>query len=205
MTSCAVLVTLAVLVWPKAQAWLGDRPGGMSGPTAAKAGEVGAVRRGTVSDRGADPPFVAARAVSPDEVAVVMDLIAAACRSGRGVDRALSLVAEVSIDPVRADLARVSAALAWGVDSATAWAQAGPRWQSVARTLGLATRAGVAPADALTRAAEDLRGEQAQALEVATARLGVVMVVPLGLAFLPAFVLLTVVPVVIALARQLVR
>ncbi|MEI2732973.1 MAG: type II secretion system F family protein [Dermatophilaceae bacterium] len=205
MTACALLVTLAVLFWPTAATRLGELRGDVPGPASGEAGEVGASRLGARGVRGAGRSSAAPRTVAPDEIAVVMDLIAAACRSGRGVDRALRLVGEVSTDPVRADLARVTAALAWGVDAATAWAQAGPKWQSVARTLGLAARAGVAPADALTRAADDLRAEQAQALDVAAARLGVVMVVPLGLAFLPAFVLLTVVPVVIALARQLVR
>jgi len=37
---------------------------------------------------------------------------------------------------------------------------------------------------------------------VATATLGIRIVLPLGLAFLPAFVLTTVVPVVLALANQ---
>jgi pilus assembly protein TadC len=40
-------------------------------------------------------------------------------------------------------------------------------------------------------------------VEVAAARLGVRLVVPLGLAYLPAFVLTTVVPVVLALTRSL--
>ena len=41
-----------------------------------------------------------------------------------------------------------------------------------------------------------------QRLEVATATLGVRIVLPLGLLFLPAFLLTTVVPIVLALARQ---
>jgi pilus assembly protein TadC len=66
----------------------------------------------------------------------------------------------------------------------------------------MAATAGVPPADVLARAAEEVRRAEQQRLEVATATLGVRIVLPLGLVFLPAFVLTTVVPIVLALAHQ---
>ena len=66
----------------------------------------------------------------------------------------------------------------------------------------MAATAGVPPAGVLIRAAEEVRRAEQQRLEVATATLGVRIVLPLGLVFLPAFVLTTVVPIVIALAKQ---
>jgi len=60
----------------------------------------------------------------------------------------------------------------------------------------------VPPGDALAGAADEVRRREQQRLEVATATLGVRLVLPLGLIFLPAFILTTVVPVVLALARQ---
>jgi pilus assembly protein TadC len=62
----------------------------------------------------------------------------------------------------------------------------------------------VPPAGLLRDAAADLRRDALAQVEVATARLSVRLVLPLGLAFLPAFVLTTVVPVVLALADGLV-
>ena len=56
---------------------------------------------------------------------------------------------------------------------------------------------------ALVDAAADLRREAVADVEVRAARLGVRLVLPLGLAYLPAFVLITVVPVVLALTRDL--
>jgi len=67
----------------------------------------------------------------------------------------------------------------------------------------MAATAGVSPADVLARAAGEVRRAGRQCLDVATATLGVRIVLPLGLVFLPAFVLTTVVPIVLALAHQM--
>jgi pilus assembly protein TadC len=55
----------------------------------------------------------------------------------------------------------------------------------------------------LVSAAVELRRSEQQRLQVATATLGIRIVLPLGLVFLPAFILTTVMPIVIALSRQL--
>ena len=68
--------------------------------------------------------------------------------------------------------------------------------------LRLAREAGVAPSSLLLSGSEDLRSSRLAEIDVAAARLGVRLVVPLGVAFLPAFVLTTIIPVVLALARQ---
>jgi hypothetical protein len=83
-----------------------------------------------------------------------------------------------------------------------AWAEADPRWARTALALRLAREAGVAPSSLLLTGADDLRSNRLAALDVAAARLGVRLVIPLGVAFLPAFVLTTIVPVVLALAGQ---
>ncbi len=74
---------------------------------------------------------------------------------------------------------------------------------AVARAFELAERTGASAAELMRRAAADERAARRAAVAVAANRLGVRLVVPLGLAVLPAFVLLGVVPVVIGLAQQL--
>ncbi|MGB3859956.1 MAG: pilus assembly protein, partial [Ornithinimicrobium sp.] len=69
----------------------------------------------------------------------------------------------------------------------------------------LAARGGVPPSELLSAAASDLRRDAVARVELQTAQLAVRLVLPLGLAFLPAFVLTTVVPVVIALATSVLR
>jgi len=135
-------------------------------------------------------------------VAGVIDLLALTLRGGAGLVEAMEAVAARVGGPLGLHLQTVAAAGRWGVDDATAWASVPPAWQPAARALRMATTAGVPPADLLVRAAEEVRRAEQQRLEVATATLGVRIVLPLGLVFLPAFVLTTVVPIVLALARQ---
>jgi pilus assembly protein TadC len=135
-------------------------------------------------------------------VAATADLIALLLRTGRDVLGALEQVARGSPSTVAEVLDQVAAALRWGVPPDTAWSVGGPTWRRVGAVLRLADEAGAAPSALLRQAANDVRSDQATRAELAAAKLGVTVVLPLGLAFLPAFVLLTVVPVVIALAAQ---
>jgi pilus assembly protein TadC len=135
-------------------------------------------------------------------VANAVDLLALALRGGAGLTEAIEAVAARMGGAVGHQLRTVAAALRWGVDDAAAWSGVPQAWQPAARALRMASRVGVAPADLLQSAAEDMRRAEQQRLEVAAARLGVHVVLPLGLAFLPAFALTTVVPVVLALTHQ---
>ena len=196
MPVVAVLAAVAaVWCWPAGRAltdtWSSDR---------ADADPSVADRRGWSA--GMSPPAKRGLVRSPD-VAVAMDLLALVAASGRGVLEAMDRVAVVSPSHVHADLATVVAAQGWGVDAREAWRLVGPVWEPAATALALASTAGLAPSGILVRAAADIRFAHAEALDLAAARLGVRLVLPLGLAFLPAFVLLTVVPLVVALATQL--
>jgi len=141
----------------------------------------------------------------PNDLTVpdVLDLLALALDSGASTGRALRAVSDRLPGSVGAELRSVAAALEWGLPDDAAWSAAPPRWEPAGRALRLAARAGVPPAGLLRHAAEDARRERLSRVEVATARLGVRLVLPLGLAFLPAFVLTTVLPVVLALAGSL--
>jgi pilus assembly protein TadC len=136
------------------------------------------------------------------EVAGVIDLLALTLRGGVGLVEAMEAVATRVGGTLGMHLRRVAAARRWGVDDATAWASIPDAWQPAARALRMAATAGVPPADLLDRAAEEVRQAEQQRLEVATATLGIRIVLPLGLVFLPAFVLTSVVPIVLALAHQ---
>lgn len=144
----------------------------------------------------------AAREVPAVEVADAVDLLALALHGGAGLVEAIEAVASRLDGPLGAHLHTVAAAERWGVGTVAAWASVPSAWQPAARALRMAATAGIAPADLLARAADDIRDAEEQRLDVATARLGVRVVLPLGLLFLPAFVLTTVVPIVLALAAQ---
>jgi pilus assembly protein TadC len=143
-----------------------------------------------------------ARPPTSDEVASSMVLLAVALQSGCGVVEAIEQVADVAPPASGIQLSVVAAAWRWGVPEDEAWSEVDRRWSRTAMALRLAREAGVPASSLLLSGATDLRDARLAAIDVAAARLGVRLVVPLGVAFLPAFVLTTIVPVVLALARQ---
>jgi pilus assembly protein TadC len=129
------------------------------------------------------------------------DLLAAALRAGAPVDRAAAAVADALGGPLGERLDRTARSLRLGAGPSEAWAHlAGV--PGAGRLIAAAIRSsasGGALAGALTRLADDLRADRSVAAEAAAQRAGVLIVLPLGLCFLPAFLLAGLVPVVVAL------
>jgi tight adherence protein B len=103
---------------------------------------------------------------------------------------------------------RVAAQLdAWrlGVPADRAWQGVDPELEPLARSLVMAERTGASAAVVLSAAAADARAGRRRRAVIAARRLGVLLVLPLGLTTLPAFVLVGVVPVVLGLAGQLLE
>jgi Flp pilus assembly protein TadB len=145
-------------------------------------------------------------AVTPalGDVADALVLLALALRAGLGLAEALHEVHVGSRGRVRRDLASVVAALQWGKPAAEAWAFASPVWRQVAQAWEVAVQTGSAPADQVELVAQRLRDAQERDREQRAARAGVLLVLPLGFGFLPAFVCTSVVPVVLAVASGVV-
>lgn len=137
-----------------------------------------------------------------DDLAAVLDLMALALDSGCAVTDALEAVADQVDQPLAGQLRQVVAARRWGVTGIDAWKGLPPAWGPAAQALTLAQLAGAPPADTVRRAAADLRRDRAAELDKAAARLPVLLVIPLGTVFMPAFVLIAVIPLVVALATQ---
>ncbi|QGN45808.1 secretion system protein [Micromonospora sp. WMMC415] len=135
-----------------------------------------------------------------EDLPLAADLLASAMRAGAPVDRSVLAVAEAFESPLGERLARVGRLLRLGADPAEAWASLEPvpgAERLIAAALRSAT-SGAALAGALTRLADDLRADRATAAEAAARRAGVLIVLPLGLCFLPAFILAGLVPVIVA-------
>jgi Flp pilus assembly protein TadB len=107
-------------------------------------------------------------------------------------------------DPLADDLRAAVRATRLGVPPRVAWAPLlvpgnPPPVRALARAVVRSTDTGSAPAAILRTVADDARAAARSAADVAARRAGVVAVLPLGLCFLPAFVLLGVVPLVVSL------
>lgn len=155
------------------------------------------VTRGARAPRGAS---AAAHAGLP----LVLDLIAAVLRSGRPLPDALALAAPAGEGEVAAALTRVAALTRLGADPAQAWA-AVPRDGPLAEVVPVAVRSassGVRLAGAFERLAEELRAARATAASARAQRAGVAAVGPLAACFLPSFVCLGIIPVVVEVAQQ---
>jgi len=141
--------------------------------------------------RGPDPAVA-------EDVAVVTELLAGCLAAGLSMADALDAAA-VAGDPVTMRVCQQTAtALRRGELAAEAWQS----WQHdawlapIGRTAQRSTQTGAAAADELQRAAARLRARQRARLQQRVHRASVWVVVPLGLCFLPAFVLVAVVPLV---------
>ncbi len=130
-----------------------------------------------------------------------MDLVACGLRSGLSVVDSLQCAAAVGGDP-SGYVAAVVARLRIGLPAQLAWERTPPPLVPLARALVLAELSGAPGAAVVARAATDARALARERLEQSAARLGVRLVLPLGLAVLPGFVLLAVVPIVLGLASS---
>ena len=146
---------------------------------------------------------VARPSASPEQVAPTLALIALAYRSGLPTWEVLEAVSDGVPEGPANDLRQVATALRWGADDAEAWGSVGPAWAPAARAVAVAHLAGVPPGPLLLAASDDAREAELERIDIAAARVGVRLVAPLGLVLLPAFCLTTVVPLVIALAGEL--
>lgn len=136
------------------------------------------------------------RGATAHEVADALTLLALTLRGGCGPVEALEAVAGRVDGAVRDQLCIVAAAHRWGVEPAAAWAMVPGVWRPAAVAWQAALTAGASPAELVLRAAEAVRDDEDARVEAAVSRAGVLLVLPLGLAFLPGFVATTVVPVV---------
>ena len=169
--SLAVVALLATAAWPVA---------------------VRIGRRRTVDRR-----LAARSAAAP----AVLDLLGAALRAGLNPHKAVLRVAERAPDVLNTDLGLAAAVLRLGGTPAAALREAADRsgldeLRAAAAALEAAERWGAPPAEALAARAEALRTRARLQAEAAAGQAAVRLAFPLVLCFLPAFILLTVVPTV---------
>ena len=146
-----------------------------------------------------------AAATDPFDEAGAWDQLAACLRAGLPLDRAVRAVAPSLAPAAASALVRVADLVALGADPDTAWepALADPSTARLARAARRSARSGAAVADVAETAAADVRAEAGDAVATRAERAGVLVTGPLGLCFLPAFLALGIVPVVIGLAGPL--
>lgn len=145
--------------------------------------------------------------VDPLREAAGWDVLAACLRAGLSVPAAVRIAAGELVGQPAITLRRVAELLAVGADPVDAWepALADTSVAELARAARRTARSGAALARAATTLAENLRTTAEQRGEARCQRVEVLISGPLGLCFLPAFLFLGVVPVVMGLASTLIN
>lgn len=131
-----------------------------------------------------------------------VDLMAACLAAGASPGEAAGAVGRSLGGPLGTALIRAQAELRFGADPAQCWQRLGrlPAAREMGRCLARASMTGAAPVAEMSRLAADHRARRARAALGRARRAAVLATAPLGLCFLPAFLLVGVAPVVIGLA-----
>jgi pilus assembly protein TadC len=136
---------------------------------------------------------------------LLVDLVAACLASGAALDAALEVSARAVDPPASTLVLDAVRRTRLGADPAHAWAalREDPALGGLARAVLRSGESGAALADLLPRAAAEARARHRVHVEARIRTASVRLTAPLALAFLPAFVLLGVVPVVASWAGAL--
>lgn len=177
----------------------------IGGPLGVLVGVLVAVFTWIVLGRAESPQARRRRERLTADLPAAVDLLAAALRSGTPVDLAVLHVAEALGGPVAEEFGGLHHQLTFGVDPAAVWAglaghlELGP----MGRTLGRAHETGASVAAAMAQLAEELRARSGADAEARAKSVAVKAAAPLGVCFLPAFVLLGVVPLIAGLVSSM--
>jgi len=144
-------------------------------------------------------------ALAARQLPLAADLLAACVAAGATPVTAARAVGEALTGPVGERLATGAAEVRLGGEPAAAWRELAelPGAASLARLLERAGDSGAPAAVPVARLAADARAERGRAATARARRAGVLITLPLGLFFLPAFLVVGVLPVVIGLAGGL--
>nr|WP_306369582.1 type II secretion system F family protein [Nocardiopsis sp. CC223A] len=140
------------------------------------------------------------------DIPVVIGLIAAGMRAGAPLVSCLTAVARAAPGRLGAESAAVADRLRLGADPASAWSESAgvlpEPLVAAGRDLARAADTGAPVADLLDRHVADLHRELRSQAAERVERLGVLVVMPLALCFLPSFLLVGVVPMVVDLLSR---
>lgn len=172
--------------------------GGVIGLAAA-----GAVHRWQRTHASAEVP--ADDPVAARQLPLAADLLAACASAGAGPREAAAAVGQSLPGPVGEQLIRTAAELRLGGEPAQAWGgfAAVPGAAELARCLARADSTGAPAAEPVSRLAHRLRAAHARTAVAGARKAQVLITAPVGLCFLPAFLVVGVAPVVLGLAAGL--
>jgi Flp pilus assembly protein TadB len=139
------------------------------------------------------------RAEIERDLPFAVDLLVACVAAGRSPVAGVAAVAEADPGALGDRLREVSGRLALGADHERVWRDlaADPVLAPLGHSLARSTRTGSSVTTALTRCADDVRRQHRARSDTVARGVGVRAAAPLGACFLPAFLLIGVVPTIV--------
>ncbi len=152
------------------------------------------------------PGAARAREEISRDLPLAADLLAACASVGRPVDDSLHLVSRAVGGTLGERLDSLTSRLALGAEPLNEWRRiaADPHMSSLARTMLRTLESGAPVVDGLTRLAQDRRRERRTETQLRARNVGVKAAAPLAACFLPAFMLIGVVPTIAGAFSNLV-
>lgn len=203
MSGAAVALVVALLVGLARLPWSAGLSSRLTGVGRRCGRAAGSGRVGATGESVLDGHDAVLDDVGGVDVVLVLDLLEVAVASGAALPRAVQAVGGAVGGDDGAALAAAARALVLGAGWSAAWSAVPTRFAPVAECLADSWSSGAAPGPRLRAAADEVNRDRRRSAREAAGRLGVRLVLPLGLCLLPSFVLLGLVPVVLSLAGGL--
>ena len=151
-------------------------------------------------------PAIAAQAPAgrdPLAMATALDVFATCLSAGMSTATAAAAAVPAAPPALAAVLRRASELLLFGADPAVAWTgSGGARIDALLRLARRSATSGAALASGVLELAAQSRSDAGDEAEAAAQRASVLIAGPLGVCYLPAFVCLGIVPVIVGLATE---
>lgn len=191
----ALLIATAVAVWLTSPSK--RRLAGLSGQSLPVAASRWRTRRGR-SHREESGSLLG-------QAPIVADLIGTAIAAGATIPEAIAVVAQAVDHPISSRLNQVMSAVRMGADPHSAWSTwlDDPALSPIAQAVIRSQHSGAPLSVVLDAAASDMRHAYRADIEAQARAAGVRAVAPLALCYLPAYLLVGVVPVVAGFASSL--
>lgn len=138
------------------------------------------------------------------DLPVALNLLAAVVASGQSTESALAIVARHTHGPLGAELVDVARQLAQSSDPSKVWLGLSDSFfGKAARGFARSAESGSGVVAVIRQSAADVRREREEHKRVAASQVAVKTAAPLGLCFLPAFLLVGIVPMVLGISEGL--
>lgn len=169
----------------------------LGGPIGVTVGAVGAVLSWRVIGSAEGAETVRRREQLQRDLPTGVELLAASVRAGGALEPALVTVGDAVGGPLADTFRRIHHRLALGVDPLTVWSSLPPdELGGLGRSVARSYESGASIAAAVSALADELRSDARATAEARAKGIEVRAAAPLGVCFLPAFILIGVVPLI---------